>query len=506
MRKFLVCSFLFFSSICLFADSIEIDWRKAKWPSVNYTKTPVNGGASIYHLKEDESGITSMNFYFRTGAMTVPEDLYETYSAAASFYIEGGIGKRSYEELNKFLTQEVITLKVDLSSKHFVVTTQFMKEDFDVVLGLLEDVFFRPNFSSKSFKVWKKNKKDFFSGFVDGASSEERSSFMRLVAHKHLLGKEHFFSNSLIRMNHKSTDRLKLSKIKSSSKYFINKSDLNVFLSGDFSEINVDKIKKLINKIPEKDPTVLKWLPNRPRNKSNNSDNKTDVILVTKKGMTQTDIHFWQLLPKIGRLNELEKAQQLLLSEIYYSTLGGIGESRFSKALRIDTGIAYFPWSQFNLDYLYPNTNVGLWKMGFQAQNNRVFEGLQVMYSTWKKIVDEGVSKGELDKSRISLINSNLTRETTVFLKMSYISSLISEGKLPTSNPWLKYILLLDQQKDVSSMNKYIKHMIDFPRSSLVVLMGDLDQQFVQKLNKSDQFRLISEIKFKDLIKEIEKK
>ena len=143
-------------------------------------------------------------------------------------------------------------------------------------------------------------------------------------------------------------------------------------------------------------------------------------------------------MPKSAALNELEKAQHLLLSEIYYSSLGGIGESRFTKALRTDSGIAYFPWSQFNLDYLYPNTNVGLWKMGFQAQNNRVFEGLRVMYDTWNNVV------GTYNLAKIA-DELNVAPDIKLVLVISVVSVSDSTTSLQSSfiHPVLKVVVIL---------------------------------------------------------------
>ncbi len=324
---------------------------------------------------------------------------------------------------------------------------------------------------------------------------------MRLVdnqANIIALGESHYFSNSLKRVSPKEVSKVTHENIKKLYKKVINRNGLTAWLIGNYSNKNFDDLSKLILSVPKLEPSVAKWLPQRTLTKS--KDNKVLALILRKKDMTQCNISLRYYFPTLGKLNEIEETQYALLSEIFSSSGGIVGNDRFSKAMRADSGISYSPHAYFNSNVLYPNTNLSAFYLNFQSPNERLVEAINLAKKTWETFATKGVGKEELDHSRIAMMNRVLASELTVFDKSEEIINQLVKGKVPNKTPIESTLVNLEQMKNLTAMNDALNKLSSEKQLTVLVIMGNPDEGQIALLKSEKDVNLVNVVDFNSFI------
>jgi hypothetical protein len=125
-----------------------------------------------------------------------------------------------------------------------------------------------------------------------------------------------------------------------------------------------------------------------------------------------------------------EEIEYDLLEDVFSSSGGIVGNDRFSKALRADSGISYSPHASFHHHLLHPNTNISSFFMSFQTPNNRLVEGIQLAEKTWNHFRKNGITQDELEFTKISSMNRLLGVELTIFDKSNILQNEIRSNQI----------------------------------------------------------------------------
>lgn len=476
----------------LFTKPLELDWKSLNWETINFDRIPVDGGAAIYSISSPNSAKFKVTMTFPGGAYFLPEKDRTALSATSDLLIRGGFGNLNFEQIQNYLTEYVINLQTTINpAGQLVVSADALTEDFPRVLDLLYALLLKPRFEEKALDLWKIQSKNAFTNLLNSNTLEKQVKFLDAESHVLAFGKDHYLAKSLYRISPNETEKVNNQKVKEIYQKIINRNGLFVSLSGKFNQDNIQNLKKLILQIPRYEPPVNTWLPSRDFEKNKN---KIRAVIIKKDDMTQSNIMLRYYFPNLGRLNSIEKSQYEILQEVFSSTGGVVGNDRFSKALRADSGISYSPHAYFIEDPIYPNTNVGVFHLFFQSPNERLAEAVTLAQKTWDIFLKEGVSEAELNSTRSSMINRLLATEFTVFDKADQIMSKIEQNKLPSSDPIEEQLVKLDAQRDVSKINQITRSLLQEQTIPVLVIMGNPDEKQISALKKSldlDQIDII---------------
>jgi len=494
-HKILIFCLSFFSLYKV--NAVELDWRTVPIPSISYNRIASNGGGAIYTLQSQDSLKFRVQVVFSESIFALPESDITAMSALSDMIILGGFGKKDYAQIEKELTQNGIFLTSSINSMgQLTITCEALTEDFVRVMRILNNLILRPKFDEKALKIWKQQAKNSFSQFTNANTLGVQMQFISAEAAKLAFGKDHYLATTIKRHSPRNIDAIKLQQIKNLYDTIKNRNGLNLFLVGSYPKNAINNVNQLITRIPSKDIAINKWLPGRLTKYSS----KTKVALIRKKDMTQSQISLRYYYPYMGELNSIEKAQIKIASEVFSSTVGVIGNDRFSKAMRADSGLSYSPRAFFIPDVIDPNTNVSAFMMNFQSPNDKVYDAVILAQKTWQQFTEKGISKEELSMSRSSVMNSLLGNELTVYDKSNFIFSKILQGKVPSVNPIQESLESLELQKNASSINQFIKDKLDFRSSGVLIIMGNPSKDVIKKLRSISSLDFIEVTDINSLI------
>lgn len=480
--------FLFFSSV----SAVELNWHDVKFESTNYARTAVNGGAAIYALPSKDTLKFKISFVLPNSIFTMQQSDIVATNAMADLLILGGFGKKSYEQIQKELAQNGIMLATTINDNgNLVISCEALTEDFDRVLTLLHNLILQPNFDPAALTLWKAQRKSEFIDLSNVNTLRKQMFLIHVQSMSLAFGESHYLAETLERASPQSTESVTIKQIQSIYKSILNRNGLNVLLAGSYPTHGMHNLANMIQQIPVAHLPITKWLPERLNPQSSHdvkqAKHPIKVVLIHKSDMTQSQMSLRLYYSNFGELNQIEKAQSTLLTEVFSSTGGVVGNDRFSKAMRADSGFSYSAHASFHPDIVVPNTNVSSFVMNFQSPNEKVSDAVLLAKKTWDLFVNKGISAHELTNTREALMNSMLAHEFTVFDKADMFFSKILRGKIPSVNPVQEHLESLDQQRNIDAMNAFLTSRFQASQFGTLVIMGNPDKNEIEKLkNISD--------------------
>lgn len=482
------------------AKPIALDWKSVKWPSLDYARVPIEGGAALYTLASPDARKFRIEMIFASSLFSVPEKNAVAFEAATDLVLLGGAGKRSFEQLQRELQDRGIKLATYSKEGKFALRAEGLTSDFDFALSILEDIALRPRFDANALDLWKQEKADDFDGMLDASTLRVQYAFIAQEANRAGLGANHYLTNDIVRRSKKVTAAVSYEDVKRIAQSFRNRNGLNVILSGTFTEKNQKNLLDSMLKIPRGTPIVESWLPGRSNAQPND---KVKVVIIDKPDMSQAAVTVRYYLTRLGSTNRLEKARLDLLEEVFSSSGGVVGNDRFSKAMRADSGISYSSHSDFRMRYVYPNNGVGVWVMNYQSPNERIFESVELALKTANDFLQKGILQGELERTRIARMNAMLSREETIFDKASRMSEDIVRNRIPQPTPIETLLARYDQEVQLHPVNEALSRIRDSHFVPVLVLMGHPSAQTIQRLKSDKRFDVMRVIAFDEFKKDL---
>lgn len=480
---------LFLAVFCLFLPihSTELNWHDAHFASTNYGRFALDGGAAIYTLPSKDTLKFKVVFVFPNSIFTMQRADVVAANAMSDLLILGGFGTKSYEQIQKELSQNGIILSTTINNNgNLVIGCEALTEDFDRVLTLFNDLILKPRFDANALTLWKAQSKSEFSDLSDVNTLRKQMLLITIESMSLAFGDSHYLAETLDRASPQSTQAVTTKQIQSIYQAILNRNGLNILLTGAYPTNATSNLSKIVQKIPSKNMAIVKWLPERlnPQSSHDVKQGKNPIksALIKKSDMTQSQISLRLYFSNLGDLNQIEKTQIELLTEVFSSTGGVVGNDRFSKAMRADSGLSYSAHTSFNPDMILPNTNVSAIIMNFQSPNEKVFEAVKLAKDTWDTFVKKGISTHELTNTRNALMNSMLAHEFTVFDKANLFFSKIINKKIPSINPIQEQLEALDQQRDLNTINQFLLDHLQTSQTGTLVIMGNPNKAEIEKL------------------------
>lgn len=482
----------------IFSKPVALDWRSIPWQTINYNRLAVDGGGAIYTLPSSEALKFKLSFVFPGGVYTQPRSDRTAYGAMIDLMVLGGFGNLNFEEIQNYTIEYGINLQTSLNAYgQVVVSADALARDFDRTLALLEALMLAPRFEAAALPLWKQQSLDGFQSLRDGNTVQKQMRFIEAEANKIAFGKDHYFASLIERISPKEVQAVEQNKIKDLFQKTINRNGLNVSLSGSFTPENIKKVEHLITQIPRLEPQTKTWLPNR---NLQGTTPKIHAAVIQKSDMTQSNITLRYYFSTLGKLNPIEEMQVEILGEIFSSKGGVVGNDRFTKALRADSGLSYSPSASFSGTVVSPNTNVGAFYLNFQSPNEKIAEAVNLAKKTWEKFVTKGVSQEELDNTRTAMMNRILASEYTVFNKMDLVMDQILRGDAPTADPLASALLRLDAVRDAKALNATLFHLFQAKNAPVLIMMGNPPEEQLAQLKAFPDLDLIEKTEIDSMI------
>lgn len=460
-----------------------LDWRKVPWPALNYSRSPLNGGAALYTIPDATVGKFSLTMILPGGVYTIPRDKRPALGAYVDLLLEGGTTKRSFEQIQQFTAQNGISLGTSLTPQGFVrLDLSGLSADFDAALKLFTEVLMEPAFRESALEIWKREKTREFESLLDAKSLRDQYMLMTPSRETLVRGKGQYFTTYLDRIKPSVIATVARPELIDFHKSLAVKRNGLVLLAGKYTEKQQAQVKAMVESLPEGDPaqSIVKWLPERS---SVSPSEKVKVLVILKPDMQQTSISGSALLSGLGDPNPLEEVQLQIASEVFSSTSGVVGEDRFSGALRRRSGYSYSANAQADDDATWPNTNELSWRFSFQTPTDKSTEGLELAWKTWQDFLKNGITQDEFDVKRLVMINKVMASEITNSSLASLVLESLLNGFTPPATPFEDHLATLEASRSVDDVNQLLKKLSD-PNQSRAgfVLMGGLTPDEIDDL------------------------
>jgi zinc protease len=483
------------------AKPVLLPWRTISWPKLEFSRETLSRGGALYQMQDASEKKFRVEIVFAGGTFALPEKDRPAYGAMVDLLLMGGAGKRSFQDIQNFTLAEGLNVETKVGGTGGLeVSMSGLNKDFLKGLQLLEDVLLRPRFDPAALELWKQMESDEFSGILDASNSRKQQSFVQQETARLLFGNNHFYSRSLFRRASSALNSVSLAKIKELYPQAVNASGLRVLTVGSMSKQNETALVRVLGKIPHKGFPPIAWMPERP---ALSPAKKVRVVVVRKDDLTQSNVLYQRTSLSLGEPNTLERIRLAVLGEIFSSSGGVVGNDRFSKALRADSGLSYSPHAQHDDDFMAPNTNVSTWKMSFQSPNESVGRALEIAQKTWQDFQSKGVSNSELDRARIALMNRMMGQELTLNDKAGLAWSAILQDRLPRTGFLEHQLAQLELESDPAKLNSLLRHYSDDVSAGTVVIFGNPPPDEVKKIKALSNFELVKDISFKSLVDEL---
>ena len=480
---------------------VPLNWRSINWPSLNYSRTAIDGGAALYSIYGETGKKIRLDFLFETGVYSLPRGLRTNLSATVDMFLQGGAGARNYEELQKFLADNGIQVTTTTSGLgQFQISVEMLSNDFTLAMSALEDMLLRPRFDRDALEIWKMEQSDAFQGLLDGGNARKQGRFVEQEAIRLAFGPDHYFAQALARTSKPEIEKVNSEKLRQIAGLLVNRAGLNAVLSGNINAKQEQSVLQLMRKIPRLTPVTYSWLPERV--KKTNS-NKLRMTIIRKPDLSQATLTLRYYLPNIGKMNRIERTKMTILREVFSSSGGVIGNDRFSKAMRADSGISYGPNASFDPEAIEPNTNTGVWRMNFQSANERLVEAVKLAQKTWENFSSKGITQEELDNARIARINTTLATEQTVFDKVDDFLDDLQARVLPNSLGIEGALVRLEQEKDLAAVNSLLFSQVGAGTIPVLVMIGNPSESTIKELSSIGGVEISKVVNFEELSKEL---
>jgi zinc protease len=481
------------------AKPLQLPWRQIKWPSIDYARVSLPSGGALYTMKSTSEKKFKLDIVFRGGTFALPEADRPAMGATIEMLTLGGAGKRSYQDIQNYALSEGLQLEAQVADTGGLqLSASGLAKDFAKVIPLIEDIILRPRFDPAALDLWKQMKADEFNSTLEASSGRKQQAFVQQEASRLLFGDKHFHSRSLFRKSTKVTKNVEMAQIKKLYPSLINSTGIRILLAGGVTDANEKELQRLVAKFPAGPYQPSQWIPYRPKYKNG----KTQVTIIRKPDLSQSQVSFQIYSPSFGHLNDFEQTRMNILSEIYSSTGGVVGNDRFSKALRGDSGLSYSPHAQFDDTALEPNSNVASWKMGFQSPNESVGKAMEIASKTWELFREKGVQSDELERSRIAMMNRMLGSELTLFDRATQVWDGILSNKIPNPMVLEATLAKLEQEQSAEPLNELLSRFGSEAHAQVAVIFGNPSEAEVQKIKNLPGFEIAKEIAFSKLVEE----
>jgi len=362
----------------------ELEYPELKWsvPEIGkeVQRVQLDNGIILYLMEDHELPLISANFTVRTGSIYDTKERQAVADFTGVVMRTGGTKTYSPDSLNAVLEFIAGSVETGIGNESGYGSMSVMSKDFDLGLGILNEILRYPVFAEDKIELEK---------------SLVKEDILRRNDHpRSILGREF---NHLIYGDHPYGSITEWDEIKNISrddlityhkKYFAPQNIMIAF-SGDFK--TDDLILKMNDLFGDWKRTEIDF-PTIP-----------EVEFSFKPGVYLIDKDISQANVRVGHLGvKRDNPDKFAISIMNYILGGGSFTSRLTTRVRSDEGLAYSVRSSFSTS----SRDFGLFIASTQTKNSTAYRALEIFFEEFELIRKELPGQDEFDSARDAYINN----------------------------------------------------------------------------------------------------
>ena len=283
-----------------------------------YTRTVLPNGVVVDLMPKPGVPLVGIQVLIKGGAEAEPAGL-EGVAGITADLLRKGTTKLNADEFSDQLDALGGSFRTRSDYSSTVITSEFLKKDFDLGLELVNQAVLRPTFPEAEVKKLLAQRLDAVKAVKDNPQGA-----IGLYYQSFFYGPNHPYGHPA---DETSLGRMKRADLEAFHKTNYCGKNIVVIVSGEFDSAAVQsKITSVFGSIPA--GSAIEWKP------APAPDAKTRLLLVDKSDATQTYFYIGQ--PGVDRKTP-DRAKLLILNTLF----GGRFTSMLNEALRVNSGLTY---------------------------------------------------------------------------------------------------------------------------------------------------------------------
>ncbi|HPM60378.1 MAG TPA: pitrilysin family protein [bacterium] len=362
-------------------------YKELQYGALNDVKVPqpkevtLKNGIRLFLLEDHELPFIRMEARFVAGSVWEPAEKAGLAGITGMVMRSGGSLTMAGDKVDEELEKIAASVETGISALEGSASLSTLKEHFDQVLGIYNDILRNPAFPPEKIELAKIEYKSGISRRNDQVMQIAMREYQQLI-----YGADSPYARD---EEYATIDAITRDDLIAFHKQYVQPKGMVIAVWGDFKTA---EMQKKLRKTFESWKGTSAPLPKAPQVEY--AFRKT-VNLVPRSDLNQSSI--W--LGHIGGLkNTPDEAALVMMNEI----LSGGFSSRLFNRLRATEGLAYNVSGAYGTNILYP----GIFYMQLQTKSARTVEAIQSMLREMRLMAAEPVTAAELNYARESWLNS----------------------------------------------------------------------------------------------------
>lgn len=348
-------------------------------PDVQRVTLP--NGMRLLLLEDHELPLVEMSSRIRVGSIYDPADKIGLAEITGEVMRTGGTQSRTGDELDVLLEQNAASVETGINLDSGGATTSCLKEDADLVLGVLAEVLMHPAFREDKLQLAKMQYHSTIARRNDSADEIASREFKKLI-----YGADSVYARH---MEHSTVDAITRDDMVAFHKRFFGPNRMTLGIWGDFDS---DEMVKKVS------AAFADWKPveqSLPEVKPIEYAYASTVNLVEKEDINQSNIYLGHIG---GRMDDPDYFALVVMNRI----LGGGFTGRLFKNVRARAGLAYSVFGRYSANYAHQ----GLMFVGCQTQSGSTVKAIKGMVHELDQMVKVKATPEELAIAKESYLNT----------------------------------------------------------------------------------------------------
>lgn len=381
------------------------DYRELKYPALPDFKIPkpatftLNNGLQVFLLEDHELPLITVTARIRTGSNYEPAEKAGLASLMGSVQRSGGTARQTGDQLDDFLAARAATIETGVGDDSGSATMNCLKQDFDDVFKVFNEVLRTPAFAQDKLEVAKVSANTMVSRRNDDIGEITGREIRRIV-----YGQD----SPLARQQEYATIRaVSRDDLEAWHKEYYHPNNILLGVVGDFAP---QEMKRKIEAM------FGDWPKGQTRTSSPASFRKDPApgfYFIEKSDVNQANIVF-------GHLGIETKNPDYFAVQVMNEILGGGFSSRMFSNVRSKQGLAYSVYGNLGSDFLQP----GLFRAGLQTKLANTSKAIVAVRAEIAGIIENPVTAAELKRAKDSILNSFIfnydSKERVLSQQMTY--------------------------------------------------------------------------------------
>jgi len=364
------------------------------------SEVQLKNGMTLMLSENHDFPTISISVLVRGGTYYEPEDKIGMVDIATELLRSGGTKSYSVDKLNNLLENNAIDLSTNAGLHSSVINMNFLADDIDLALEVLNEVLRYPQFSEESIEREKRGYTAEIARRNDEISSITSREYMKLV-----FGKDHPYARTY---EYHTLANIEREDLISYHQRFFKPNNVILSVVGDF------KTKTLKKKIEK---TFGKWQKDKSFTTEEvvfDVEYRPSVNLIDLEDAQQAWI-------AIGHITEMtQRDSDYVPMLVLNSVLGAPFSGRIFNRIRNQQGLAYAPTAYYSVFYDFP----GVFYLMSQTRNDKTATAIKALIEEVRILQNEYITEEELSYAKESFLNSFVFNYTTtdqiVRRQMSY--------------------------------------------------------------------------------------